>query len=774
VSIGEGGFGPVLRRFRQAAGLTQEELAERSGLTAKAISALERGARRRPYPHTVRALAAALGLDEDARSVLVGAVPAAPRPAALPRPDAVPVTGTQLTPTTSIGRDHEVASLLELLERPEVRLVTITGPGGVGKTHLAWQVAATVAGVGSDLVSVVAMASLEDVNLALPTIAHALGLTATHGAPLVEALAAHIGDRRALLVLDNLEHIPAVGPDLVALVTRCASLTVLATSRAALRVRGEHDYVLAPLALPPEGSGLSDIAASTAVELFMDRAAAVAPALTLDATTAAPISAICRRLDGLPLGLEIVAAQLRYADVATVLARLDGVLEVPGPADLPLRQRSLRAVLQWSHDLLDAQGRVALRRLSVLLGTWTLEDGEAVAADEDLPPEQVLLAIGGLVEQSLVTVVHGPEMRYRMLEPVRRYALERLARAGEDGHVRDRHARRFAAFADRSAPTPFDDAALARHARLDAAQPNLAAALERLLDLDPAAAAHLCWSLWGMWMNRGHQVAGLELARRALDRAPDDQATAEAAFVTAAMEFVAGDAAAVEPLCIRAAEAARASGDAWVEAHARMSLGLMQLAQGRPDAARPFMVEAIALAEDAGDHGTADACRVYLAATELRQGQRDRAIRRLEDVLDTNDLRPDLPARALASLQLAFVALEDGDADGARSYVARATKDAAALLDQFILRACSVVLACLAATDGAPERAARLAGLAETFRTPSDAPLSSRIQHDETSVEATLSSVRETLGPDAFAGAVAAGAAVSAQLARDELLAEIG
>jgi transcriptional regulator with XRE-family HTH domain len=337
-------FGEQLRHFRTRAGLSQEELAERAGLTASAIGMLERGERRRPYPHTLRQLAGALDLSDDERAALTGmttpavAVPTVAQPA--------PTAGLPGYLTTLIGRDREVAVARALLAAPATRLLTLTGPGGIGKTRLALAVADAVADGFSDGVRFVALAALRDPALVLPVLAAAFGVPEADDAAILGRLAALLGDRRVLLVLDNCEQVAAAAPRVAELLVACRGLKVLATSRAALRVRGEQAYPVPPLVLPTPGDR-EDVAAlleTPAPALFAARAREIRPDFAITPANAATIAAICTRLDGLPLALELAAARIALLPPTALLARLEGGLGVlaGGPRDLPARQRTLR------------------------------------------------------------------------------------------------------------------------------------------------------------------------------------------------------------------------------------------------------------------------------------------------------------------------------------------------------------------------------------------------------------------------------------------------
>src|ERR687893_1684790 len=381
-------FGGRLRRLREAAGLTQEELASRAGLTPNAVSALERGERRRPYPHTVRSLADALGMPEGERPSFLASVPK--RGAAGPEvhyPARGPPAPTMPNPPTPlVGREGEVREVRELLLSGHgPRLLTLTGIGGVGKTRLALEAArASLAGDGfPDGASFVPLAPLGDPALVLPAVARSLGLREAEGRGAAEALRAYLGERRTLLVLDNFEHLLGAAAGVAALIEACPALRVLATSRAPLRVRGEQEYPVRPLALPPSTNNPSeeDVLRTPSGRLFAERASAASPSFSLTPQNAHAVAAICWRLAGLPLALELAAAKVRLLEPAALLPRLDRALSAGWARDLPERQRNMRATLDWSYELLSEPERRLLRRLSVFVGGFTLQATEAVEAE---------------------------------------------------------------------------------------------------------------------------------------------------------------------------------------------------------------------------------------------------------------------------------------------------------------------------------------------------------------------------------------------------------
>jgi predicted ATPase/DNA-binding XRE family transcriptional regulator len=423
-------FGEVLCAYRAGVGLTQEQLADRAGLSADAISLLERNVRSSPRASTVRLLAQALGLSSAELDAFAAAARRKrPGPAVSLRipPD------LRLQSTQFVGREQELAAIRALLGPRGVRLLTLTGPPGAGKTRLALEAATVLTDDYRDGCHVVTLARLAESGLVMPAIAQALGLGLTANESM-EAVVGHCRTRQALLVLDNFEHVLAAGLELVELMVRCPGLRLLVTSRAPLRLRPEHEFPLAPLPLPgsPEPEAMRGVAS---VNLFLERAAAVAPSFRLTAENAAAVAEICRRLGGLPLALELAAPWLRLLAPEELLERLDRQLFVlvNGPRDLPERQRTMRAAVSWSWGLLEPEPGALLRRFSVFAGGAPLDGVERVCQSAGPLPGGVLRSLGVLAEQSLVQLEPAApgERRLMVTEVVREYGRELLSAAGE-------------------------------------------------------------------------------------------------------------------------------------------------------------------------------------------------------------------------------------------------------------------------------------------------------------------------------------------------------
>jgi len=542
---GQEDFGALLRRYRRAVGLSQEALAERAGLTAQAISALERGVRLAPYRDTVRMLGDALGLDPAERAAFEASVARRRGPATTLAPTAPPVTeqrwpGLPIPPDPLLGRDEAVAALADLLIGG-ARLITLTGPGGVGKTRLGLATARAVATHFADgAVCFVPLASLRDHRLVPSAIVGALGLREAAGDGPLEALRVHLADRLLLLVLDNFEHVAPAAPLLAEFLAACPRLAILATSRAPLHLQGERRYTVPPLVTPDPATlpTLDALARSPAVALFVRQGQAAVPGFALSEANATTIAAICRRLDGLPLAIELAAARVRTLSPAALLTRLAQALPLltGGARDLPERHQALRATLDWSHDLLHQGEQVVFRRLAVFAGGCTLEAAAVCGTGEPLAVE-LLDWLGALLDQHLIQRTIPPddeedEPRFTMLETVREYALERLAREpagqGEADATRRRHAAYYLALGEEAEPHLAGERQMPWLARLAREHDNLRAALDWSLGegSEPLAALRLAAAIWRFWLTRGYADEGRRWLGRALAAAPAVEATA--------------------------------------------------------------------------------------------------------------------------------------------------------------------------------------------------------------------------------------------------------
>jgi predicted ATPase/transcriptional regulator with XRE-family HTH domain len=507
---------------RSAASLSQEELAARAGLSARGISDLERGARSAPRLETVRMLADALALDEDVRtSLLTAARPTLLRDSAAAPTPAPPVSlPAQLT--RLIGRETEVAAIQAWLGGPDARLVTVTGAGGTGKTRLAIEVATNARDNYRDGVYFVDLSPLTDPALVVPTIAAALGVRESREQGLGESLSGFLEPKQLLLLLDNCEQVLAAASEIAATLAASPMLSILATSREPLHVRGEHEYPLTPLPLPGKDQlpALEVLARIPAIALFVERAMASQPDFTLTAGNAAAVAAICRRLDGLPLAIELAAARIKVLPPAALLARLEKRLPLlSGGRDLPARQRTMRDAIAWSYDLLGVKEQALFRRLSVFAGGFSLAAAEAVAAPD--ATGDVLDGVIALVEQSLLRQAPATdeEPRYLMLETVREFGQEELAEVGDMDDARERHARHFLELSDSSVQgltVPMDQPSLTQ---IVADHDNVRLALiwfDEHDDID--ALLRLSPMLYGVWFGRGLYREGLQWVERALAR----------------------------------------------------------------------------------------------------------------------------------------------------------------------------------------------------------------------------------------------------------------
>jgi len=440
-------FGQLLRRYRLAAGLTQEELAAQSAVAVRTISDLERGVSRRAHPGTINQLSAALPLQPDERAALESAWRAArphptteaPSEAALPyAPNNVPEQLTRF-----IGREREMEEVMGLLT--EARLVTLTGPGGCGKTRLAYQTALRMLGVYPDGVWVAELAPLADADLITLVVASALKTGQSSDLAILETLKRWLHSKRLLLALDNCEHlIDGCAQMAESLLQTCPGVTILATSREPLAIAGERTYLVPPLGLPDQLNEASPdhVAASEAAALLIERLSAAQPQFTLSTQNAPAVARICRQLDGMPLALEMVAPLSRTVTIEQIADRLDDrfALLTQGSRTALPRHQTLRAVIDWSYNLLFVPERILFRRLAVFRGGFTLDATEGICSDATLPRSRVIEMLSRLVDKSLARMEQsGGTARYSLLESIRQYGNEKLDEAGEAQVLRQRH-----------------------------------------------------------------------------------------------------------------------------------------------------------------------------------------------------------------------------------------------------------------------------------------------------------------------------------------------
>jgi predicted ATPase/DNA-binding XRE family transcriptional regulator len=759
-------FGVQLKALREAAGFTQEELATIAGLSVHAISALERGERRKPHVETVRALSAALDLTGPSRDALLAS---ARTTSPVTNANRLADSSLPLALTVFLGRDGDLRTLRIWLSDPTARLITLTGPGGVGKTRLALELARSIGAESATRVAFVPLAALTNPAFVASAIAEALGLPDVTATDLPKRVHAACDGHPTLLVLDNFEQLLDATPLVAELLRSVAALRVLVTSRAALRVRGEREYTVGSLALDTQdATSPADFARSPAVRLFVERIRDVQPEFRLTAANGPVVSAICRRLDALPLALELAAPWMKALTAEGLLRQLtrDALFSTVGRRDLPERQQTINATVTWSYQLLAPGEQRVFRLLGALPGRFPVDAATAVMAGRDdasAHNDEALAALASLLDKSLISRAEtsAPSRPlYQMLETVRAYARLELTAAGERDDAMEGLARYCIGEAARAATglTGPDQGEWLNRVRDDLE--SYRAVLAWLIDSGrPTDAANIAWGLKYFWLIRGHAAEGLQWYEQILKMSSLPAAAESRVLLGAAgMWWTQGELARARAGLDRVLELAHGGDDKETIAQADHICGHVEHALGNITAARGRFAHSIeAFRALAIPSGTGNALS-GMAVLALATGDAAQAERLLDEA--TSVLQEAGPWFLTWALYVrAILAVRRGNPDTAITLVRESLTRIRQLHDTFAFVYALVPLVAAAVVKSDDAWAARIIGVRDGIKERTGVTVVDKSVRDLQ--EDAERKARARLGPDRWARAYAAGRTAS-------------
>jgi predicted ATPase len=688
--------------------------------------------------------------------------------AADPRVQSTPGRSRGLRPlpastTSLVGREQAISEVSGLLARPGARLVTLTGPGGVGKTRLAVAAGERLGLRFGGNTVFVPLAAVTDPGFVVSAIGRAVGADQA-GSPL-EAVAERLGDERWLLILDNLEQVVGAAADLSQLLVRCPRVVILATSRTALGLRAEREYPVLPLpigaSVDPSVATAEELMASPAVALFVDRAQAVRPDFALTLGNAAAVVEICRRLEGLPLAIELAAARTRLLDPGALLARLAASLDVlsTSAADLPERQQTLRATVDWSVSLLDDAESSLLEVVSVFEPGWTIEAAAQVA---ELTEDTALELSEALAQHSLISLDSVPGARSRMLDTIRTFVAEKLAARPDAARIQRRHADYYRALAEQADPALRGPGHGQWLERLDADVGNLASAVRWYLSHDRGPLPHLLRVLWPFWFLRDHMNEARTWIDQLLPSADSFEAPARAELLctAAVIALEIGDDNTALAARQRLAAIQDEISDPLVHAIAQLAIAWVSPITGDFNSA--LLAASVALEElrSQGEPLWTALAAGSLAWHEASAGRRDDALRHLQEVRDLGEELDSDWLVAWSQVQMGTLAITQGQLDQARLVLDDALALSVEAQSTNSVTLCLIAFARLALAAGDPERAALLAGAADGLRRRLGLRAWPMLRNDEADL---IGQIRPALGPDRFSEITQAGSRLSRQ-----------